>query len=142
MIGNQIEFTKTHENIGVEAPVWQNVHRCISIVADEMDLTGIRLDIQEMQRVEVFADPLLQKVFFNIIENSLRHSGDALTRIQFSYRRNEQDLTICCQDDGNGISSGEKEMVFERGYGKNTGFGLFFIREVLAITGIGIRETG
>lgn len=65
-----------------------------------------------------------------------------MTRIQLSYRRNDQDLSIFYQDDGNGISSGEKEMIFERGYGKNTGFGLFFIREVLAITGIGIQETG
>jgi signal transduction histidine kinase len=33
-------------------------------------------------------------------------------------------------------------MIFDQGYGKNTGFGLFFIREVLGITGITIQETG
>jgi len=36
----------------------------------------------------------------------------------------------------------EKERIFERGYGKNTGLGLFIAREILAISGIGIVENG
>jgi signal transduction histidine kinase len=46
------------------------------------------------------------------------------------------------EDDGTGIPDEEKERIFERGYGKNTGLGLFLAREVLGITGIGIREDG
>jgi signal transduction histidine kinase len=34
------------------------------------------------------------------------------------------------------------ERIFERGYGKNTGLGLFLSREILAITGITITENG
>jgi two-component system CheB/CheR fusion protein len=36
----------------------------------------------------------------------------------------------------------EKEKIFERGYGKNTGLGLFLSRDILDITGITIKETG
>ena len=36
----------------------------------------------------------------------------------------------------------EKERIFERGYGKNTGLGQFLAREILAITGITIAENG
>jgi signal transduction histidine kinase len=36
----------------------------------------------------------------------------------------------------------EKEKIFERGFGKNTGFGLAISRDILDITGITIRETG
>ncbi|MEI7434508.1 MAG: hypothetical protein WCJ93_09690 [Methanomicrobiales archaeon] len=36
----------------------------------------------------------------------------------------------------------EKEKIFERGYGKNTGLGLALSREILDITGITITETG
>ncbi len=46
------------------------------------------------------------------------------------------------EDDGQGISDNEKEQIFLRGYGKNTGLGLFLIREILAITGITIVENG
>ena len=41
-----------------------------------------------------------------------------------------------------GIAAEEKEKIFERGFGKNTGFGLFLVREILSISGITIRETG
>ncbi len=33
-------------------------------------------------------------------------------------------------------------MLFSRGFGHNTGLGLFLSREILAITGITISETG
>ncbi len=36
----------------------------------------------------------------------------------------------------------EKETIFEKGHGKNTGLGLFLVREILSITCIEIRETG
>jgi signal transduction histidine kinase len=35
-----------------------------------------------------------------------------------------------------------RRMIFERCFGKNTGMGLYLSREILAITGITIRETG
>ena len=49
---------------------------------------------------------------------------------------------IACEDDGVGIPTDEKEQIFDRAYGRNSGYGLFLAREVLAITGLGIRETG
>jgi len=61
--------------------------------------------------------------------------------VNFSSWLSEKTLVIACEDDGIGIGAGEKEMIFERGYGKNTSFDLFLIREILAITGMTIRET-
>jgi signal transduction histidine kinase len=49
---------------------------------------------------------------------------------------------IICKDDGDGVVAEEKERIFERGFGKNTGLGLTLSREILSITGITIRETG
>jgi signal transduction histidine kinase len=56
--------------------------------------------------------------------------------------REPDGLLILVEDDGNGIPIDEKEKIFGRGYGKNTGLGLFLAREILSITGITIRETG
>ena len=47
-----------------------------------------------------------------------------------------------CEDDGVGISDENKEKIFDRGFGKNTGLGLFLSREILSLTGITIHETG
>ena len=49
---------------------------------------------------------------------------------------------IVCEDDGIGIAEGEKEKIFAYEYGLNTGLGLFLAREILAITGMTITETG
>jgi signal transduction histidine kinase len=46
------------------------------------------------------------------------------------------------EDDGVGVPDAEKKRIFERGFGKNTGLGLFLAREILDLTGISIRETG
>jgi len=51
-------------------------------------------------------------------------------------------LIISVSDDGKGVPKNHKERIFERGYGKNTGYGLFIIRDILDITGITIQETG
>jgi sensor histidine kinase regulating citrate/malate metabolism len=52
------------------------------------------------------------------------------------------ELLILVEDNGIGIPLDEKQKIFLKGYGKNTGFGLFLVREILAITGISIHETG
>jgi len=49
---------------------------------------------------------------------------------------------LVCEDNGAGIFGDDKEKIFNRGHGKNTGFGLTISREILLITGITIRETG
>ena len=45
-------------------------------------------------------------------------------------------------DDGVGISREDKKHLFTKGFGKNTGLGLFLTKEILAITGMEIREAG
>ena len=46
------------------------------------------------------------------------------------------------RDNGVGIAANEKERIFDRGFGKHTGLGMFLIREIFSLTGIAIRETG
>ena len=90
---------------------------------------------------EVFADPLVVKVFYNLMDNAVRYGGQ-ITTIRFSEEEHDGYHAVVCEDDGVGIPVEEKEKIFERGFGKNTGLGLFLSREILAITGITIRETG
>ncbi|MFH0967380.1 MAG: histidine kinase N-terminal 7TM domain-containing protein, partial [Methanobacteriota archaeon] len=95
----------------------------------------------DLKGVMIFADPLLEKVFFTLVENTVRHSEKA-TDVWFSYRIDQSGLTLICEDNGVGVNLSDKNKIFSRGFGKNTGFGLFISREILAITGMSIRETG
>jgi len=90
---------------------------------------------------ELFADPLVLKVFYNLIENAVRYGG-TITTIEFSLQENGHDHLIICEDDGDGIPKVEKKQIFERGFGKNTGFGLFLSQDILSITDLSIRECG
>ena len=65
-----------------------------------------------------------------------------MTAVRAYYRTGDSALTLVIEDDGVGIPARDKSRIFERGFGKNTGLGLFLVKEILAITGISIRETG
>lgn len=54
----------------------------------------------------------------------------------------DRSLVLVFVDDGVGVPDADKERIFERGFGKNTGLGLFLSREILAITGMTISERG
>ena len=92
--------------------------------------------------MEIFADPLVEKVFYNLIDNSLRYGGEKLTTIRIGYHTEENILIISFEDDGTGIAVRDKKVIFDKGFGKNTGLGLYLSREILGITGIIITETG
>ena len=139
-IQRQIEFTRFYQDIGVAEPKWQDVKEIIDQVVKELDLTGVVLDNQ-VSGLEVYADPLIEKVFYNLIENSLRH-GEHVTSIGFSPSETDSGLVISYRDNGVGITDEDKKKLFQRGFGKHTGLGLFLSREILSITGITIRETG
>jgi signal transduction histidine kinase len=49
---------------------------------------------------------------------------------------------LVIENDGAGIPAEEKVKIFERGYGKGTGWGLFLVREILLASGMTIAETG
>ncbi|MFA6331992.1 MAG: ATP-binding protein, partial [Methanoregula sp.] len=83
----------------------------------------------------------LERAFFNIADNAVTHGG-RVTRIRISAQETLEGALIVIEDNGTGILPTDKEQIFEKGYGKNTGLGLFLTREILSITGITIRETG
>lgn len=141
IINHQISFTKVYEDLGVKAPVWQNVSALVRQIITGLPMRDVRIESDE-STLEVYADPLLEKVFYNLIENALRYGGEKMTRIRFFTRQSEKEFVLLVEDDGGGITAEDKTRLFERGFGKNTGLGLFLSREILSITGITIRETG
>ncbi|HXX54883.1 MAG TPA: ATP-binding protein [Methanoregula sp.] len=141
-MGDQIDFTKIYEDMGTTAPAWQNVSASIRRAVASLPMRDIRVAVDRSD-LEIYADPLFEKVFYNLIDNALRYGGDAMTEIRISSREGPEGLVITCEDDGAGIPAGvDKARIFEQGYGQHTGLGLFLCREILAITGITISETG
>ena len=84
---------------------------------------------------------MLEKVFYNLFDKAFRY-GEDVTAIRLYGSMEGTDLILYFEDNGVGVPDTEKSRIFSRGVGKNTGLGLFLTREILAITRIGITETG
>jgi len=80
-------------------------------------------------------------VIHNLVDNSLSHGG-GVTSIWGTSFQDEAGMKIVYEATGQGVPVKEQDDIFKRGYGKNTGFGLFLSREIHAITGLTIKETG
>ena len=137
VIQNILVFNRQYEQLGIEEPTWFAIDSLI----EEID-TEERLPIHSAcEGVSIYCDPMLEKVFYNLYDNALRYAEGA-TRIEITCQPSSSGLRIIWEDDGTGVPEDDKEEIFKRGFGKNTGLGLFLVREILAITGITITETG
>ncbi|PWR75230.1 PAS domain S-box protein [Methanospirillum stamsii] len=139
-IYNQIEFARLYHEIGLKEPVWQNIAFIIKSVLDQINLNSVIFH-NLIENLELFADPMFEKVIYTLFENTIRH-GMHVTNITMQSIVNDEGLIIVYSDDGCGIMDEEKELIFNHGYGQNTGLGLFLSREILSLTGLSIHESG
>ncbi|MDD1718428.1 MAG: PAS domain-containing sensor histidine kinase [Methanoregulaceae archaeon] len=136
-----IAFTRDYQDIGVKSPAWQDLHTVIRKAADILEKPGIRVT-DEVTGIEVYADPLFEKVVYNLIQNAIEHGGSRLSSVSFSVMERGASITLICEDNGEGIAETGKGRIFRRSNPKKTGIGLFLSREILSITGITIEEHG
>jgi PAS domain S-box-containing protein len=133
----QIEFTRVYQDLGSHEPQWLAL---ADVVPQSPVPQAIAFSV-EGNGFRIYADPMLKTVFGNLLDNSIRH-GERVTEIRVFALLSGNNLMVVWEDNGVGIPAGEKEHVFDRGYGKNTGLGMFLAREILSLTGITIRENG
>ena len=139
-IRNQIVYMRDLQELGIVSPKWQHVGQAFD---DAVRLlpehhAEIRTDLDN---VGIYADPLLPRIFYNILENSLRNSIRDPHQITFTMRPEDDELVLFYTDNGYSVPGEEKERIFDVGYDKGVR-GMFLIRELLGFTGITIRETG
>ncbi len=136
----QLEFMKTYQAIGSTSPEWQNARSVFDKALSSLDLGHVKVK-NELSEFELYSDMMLERILYNLAENSLRH-GEKVTVITASDVESDGGLTVVYEDDGVGVPDNEKEIIFERGYGKHTGYGLYIAREILELTNIAVRERG
>ena len=136
-IKEQIEFTRVYQDLGSHEPQWHNLHQVIS----RLQVPPLLSMHADLHPVEIFADPIFNKIFYNFLDNAVRH-GQKVSSITVETREGPQGLVISWEDDGVGIPVHEKEKIFSKDYGKHTGLGLFLAAEICSVTGIILQETG
>jgi signal transduction histidine kinase len=139
-IQKQMRFAKDYQEMGVQLPQWHDVEGVFRNLAVGMVLKDIALEV-EAGGVDVYADPMLERVFYNLLDNSMTH-GQKVSVIRITVAEKGGRLDIIYTDDGVGILSERKPTLFTKGSGRNAGLGLFLSREILAHSGLTISEDG
>jgi PAS domain S-box-containing protein len=136
----QLDFTGDYQKMGVAKPEWIDVKTAFLNGTAGFSPSKIAKSVH-VDGLEVYADMMFEKVFHNLVDNSIRH-GKKVTEIRVHYRKKGSGLSLVYEDDGDGIPADKKDKLFLRGSGAHTGFGLFMVRAILGITSIEIEENG
>jgi PAS domain S-box-containing protein len=139
-IEESLKFTGIYQSLGLKPPLWQNVQQSFLLGISHTDISKLSRTLN-VERLEIYADPLLENVFFILAENIILHGKNA-TEISLSFRETDYGLVLVFEDNGVGIPHDIKEKIFDRKYVEMKGTGLFLTSEILSITGITIKETG
>lgn len=133
-----IQLAEAYQNLGASPPEWiwvQEVFRSARPASRDVSVRPWA------ERLEIFGDPLFRDVLLHLVENAVRH-GEKVRNVVISYREVPGGLELFVEDDGKGIPADKKEAIFEYDSGKHAGLGLFICRQITAVTGMTITETG
>jgi len=139
-IQNLMIFSRDYQNMGIKPPEWYNISKTIKSAVSGIRLGSITVSY-DTDGVEVYADHMIEKVFFHLVDNAVRYGGKIRT-IRFFCEEFFEELHVICEDDGIGIPPDAKEKIFNRQFFQNTGLDMYLSRQIVSITGMSIRETG
>jgi PAS domain S-box-containing protein len=140
VIYRQIQYTKEYQEMGIHPPQWVNLPQVLRMIVSFREIGSLkfRMDLHDL---ELYGDPVIEKVFSHLIENTEKH-GKKATEIHISCHETADGLLLIYEDDGVGIPRDRKKDLFVRGAGSATGFSLFFVHDILEISDMSIQETG
>ncbi len=137
-----LDFAKSYELLGTQELEYVNVYKMVNEASSLFaDLKGVTV-LNECSGFEVLADSLLMELFHNLIDNSLKY-GEKIKHIRVFTQKNQDGTTdLIYQDDGAGIEPTMKDRLFQKGFGKGTGYGLYLIKRICEMYGWTIQENG
>ncbi|MDG6222017.1 MAG: PAS domain S-box protein [Candidatus Bathyarchaeota archaeon] len=141
LIEKIFKFSRIYEKLGKEKLSCINLketfdeaialHSCSDTISFVNDCDGLM----------VLGDSLLRQLFYNLIDNSLKH-GEKVSQIKLYWKDENDRIKLIYEDNGIGIPETEKQKIFKEGYGKGSGYGLFLIAKLCEVYGWSIQETG
>lgn len=136
------EFSKLYERIGSEELKSIDVLGAFNEAKSLLGASQIK-SVCNCNNLKVQADSMLLQVFYNLIDNSLRH-GQKVTEIQLSCISNETEDRLVYSDNGVGVATKVKEKIFANAFSADgkSGHGMYLVRRIIEEYGWYIKETG
>jgi PAS domain S-box-containing protein len=135
-----IDLMREYEKLGMKQPQWYSLEKVILHASLLAQSFKVETD-PTIEGLEIFTAPLFEHIIANLLENAQEH-GKSNSSIKISFRRDQESGILAIESSGIGVPRDRKKAIFMKGYGKKTKLGLYVSREILAMTGITIDETG
>jgi signal transduction histidine kinase len=137
------DFSSLYEKIGVEEQTNVEVENCLNEAVMLTPSLGNVKIINETKGLTVVADSLLRQVFYNLIDNSLKH-GKKVTQIRLYYTKEGSQVKLYYEDNGVGVPPEDKAKMFNEGFttGGGTGLALSVIKKIMEVYNWTIQEKG
>jgi PAS domain S-box-containing protein len=137
------EFSSYYEKIGVEQPSEINVGEFFrQAVALQTNLPELQI-INECSGFTVSADSLLRQIFYNLVDNSVKH-GQITSKIHVYFLEEQGVTRLIYEDNGVGVPEANKQRMFTEGFttGNGSGLGLMLVKKIVEAYGWTITEEG
>ena len=136
-----LDFEQIYEQVGSEELTFVDVGKFFKqAVALISGFKGVKMECM-CDGLEVRADSLLRQVIYNLIDNTLRH-GEKATSVKLYCKKDANNLLLMYEDNGQGVTDENRPRLFEKGFGKGTGMGLYLIKRIIDAYGWEIQENG
>lgn len=134
-----LEFAHLYEKLGVEELKQVDVEKCVNDAFSLFpNITTIEF-INNCKNLTVLADSLLRQLFFNLIDNTLKHAGTP-TQIRIHYQTTPTQINLVYEDNGIGISDEIRKNLFEEKL--NQSHGLYVVNRICQAYNWTMQETG
>jgi PAS domain S-box-containing protein len=135
------EFSKFYEKIGAEQPTIIDIGKQFDEAIKLRAQSNIRI-INQVHGKSVLADSMLKHLFYNLLDNSIKH-GKTVDKIKLFTEQFENQLIITYEDNGVGIPLENKTKIFSEGFTTGgTGLGLKLVKRMVEVYGWTITEEG
>jgi PAS domain S-box-containing protein len=140
VIHRQLQYTREYRELGIHPPQWVNLPQILRVIVSSKGIGPVKF-MMGIGDLELYCDPVIEKVFSHLIDNTQQH-GKKATEIHITCSETADGLRIIYEDDGVGIPTEKKKGLFMQGSGTPAGLSLFFVHDILEISDMTIRETG
>jgi len=139
-IHDLIQYTIDYQEIGTLPRQWVNVEDAVRRVLSRSggDLFGVDLDLDHL---EIFCDPTLDKMFALLIENTLKNQSTD-PEIRITCTEVPDGLHLVYEDNSAGLPHNMKEDLFTRKVVRAQDLWIAFVHDILECSRMSIQETG
>jgi len=108
-IQSHVAFARDYQNLGKAPPLWIRLDNNIQDLTTKFDSKWVQFELS-LGALEIFADAMLNRAFYNLIDDTLKH-GQKATRIRVTASALGENLILVYEDNGVGVPMDRKKSI-------------------------------